>query len=82
MKLSRQETITLTENKVTNSMVLEYSRTLVVVCMPSGICLFALVSDFYGMRLWVAVIFKIKEPLVESWFPDIVLPRTQASQPL
>ena len=61
MKLSRQETTTLTENKVTNRMILEHFRHLVVVCMPSGILLVALVSGFNGMRLCVAVPFKIEE---------------------
>ena len=59
--LSRQETTTLTENKVTNSMILKHFRPLVVVCMPSDILLSALVRVFRGMRLWVAVLSKIEE---------------------
>ncbi len=61
MKLSRQGKTTLTEEKVTNSMILKHFRPLVMVCTPSGIILFALFGDLDGMRLWLAVLFKLEE---------------------
>ena len=74
MKLSWQETTTLTVDKVTSSMILKHFEPLVMVCVPSSILLFALIASLNGMRLLVAVLLKIEEThLLNLGFPDIVL---------
>ena len=52
-----------------------------MVCVPSGILLFALIASLNGIRLLVAVLLKIEETrLLNLGFPDIVLlPNTNVS---